>query len=521
MDRAIIATILVVTLVALAEAVRAYKKTGTLSAFFLMDGKLSVGFFVGTLASTNFSLGNMIFLSLIWGFFYGLSGTLWLWIGFGIAAIVFVWFVKCHPQVREYIEDESNCGSVHEYLQKSFVSGATESNARRIRLAASLATILCLLLALTLEIYLASSILAPLTGVDASVLMVALTALICIYSGIGGFRAVVFTDMMQGLLLVLAMLGIGLIVLTLRLPLNSYSDIHPVSLKGFLLAPGWKGIASILIVTFGWYLVSMDTWQRACASRNSRTVVTGTIVGQIPLFIGILVFTLVGAFDRLAIDPALTTEQAALFSQGYNPLADLYLITDQLAPWGQALMGFIAVALVMAGLSTADTFLLVCGHSFVSDLLVGIGKHSTFAQLSEAENRLFTGVGRAAIIVMGLIVMALLPLLGWLELLDNPLALFYLAYSIQFALLAPVVASLWKKKPPTGGVLLALLLGIAASLAWGFGFSIAGTTGWQGIWGITVDEFVYFAPAPPIIVGFAVILLSRIAANRRAGESER
>src|SRR5689334_14764519 len=77
-----------------------YKRSNTLTAFFLMDGRLNLSGLVGTLATTNFSLGNMIFLSLIWGYSFGFSGIFWLCIGFVIAASVYVWFVR-QPMIAE------------------------------------------------------------------------------------------------------------------------------------------------------------------------------------------------------------------------------------------------------------------------------------------------------------------------------------------------------------------------------------------------------------------------------------
>jgi len=504
MENAIVFTGLVVGVLFVFEGFRGFKRSPTLQAFFLMDRPLRMSWYVGTLASTNFSLGNMVYLSLIWGYFFGLSGTLWLWIGFVIAAATYVFFIRRFPSVQQYIEQRSNSGSVHEYLERSFSQQQGEKPGRRIRFAASLSTILCLLIALTLEIYLAASLLSPLTGVDVRVVFLVLTALICVYSAVGGFYSVVLTDIIQGFLLIFAIAAIFCVVINLRLPIGDYSEIHEVSWRGFLFAPGWTGILSIIGVTAGWYLVTMDTWQRACSSRDVRTADRGIFFGTGIFLLGILAFTLIGAYDHLALSHAVTAEQESLFSGGYNPLTDFYLFSDRLPTWGPGLMGFIAVAFVMAGLSTSDTFLIVCGHSFVSDLVVGVGRHASLGELKDRESRLFMGIARAVIVVMGVLVMLLFLLLQALDLLENPLALFYLAYSIQFSLLAPVVASLWQRKPSPSVVLAALLAAVGVSVAWGFGFAIAGKGGVQQFVGLSIDEWIYLAPLAPMAVGFLV-----------------
>lgn len=311
------------------------------------------------------------------------------------------------------------------------------------------------------------------------------------------------------MLLLIAVVALFFVVANHGLPIGDYSEIHAVSWRGFLLAPGWTGILSILGVTAGWYLVSMDTWQRACSSRDSRIASRGICYGTGIFLLGILAFTLIGAYDHLCLSHALTAQQESLFSGGWNPLTDFYLFIDRLPTWGPSLMGFIAVAFVMAGLSTSDTFLIVCGHSFVSDLLVGVGQHRSLGRLTGPQSRLFMGIARAVIVLMGVLVMLLFFLLRALGLLENPLALFYLAYSIQFALLAPVVASVWRRKPAPSVVLTALLVAVGVAVAWGFGFALAGKAGVQQFVGLSIDEWIYFAPLPPIAVGFLVIGFGR------------
>ena len=109
------------------------------------------------------------------------------------------------------------------------------------------------------------------------------------------------------------------------------------------------------------------------------------------------------------------------------------------------------------------------------------------------------GIARAVIVTMGVLVMLAFLLFRWLGLLANPLALFYLAYSIQFALLAPVVATLMKRKPASSWVLAALLGAIVVSVGWGFGFALAGKAGVQEFMGLLVDEWIYLAPLPPMV----------------------
>lgn len=513
MQATIAITIAILVLILLIEAFRGMKKSQTLPQFFLMDGGLRLGPFVGTLAATNFSLGNMIFLSLIWGYFYGLGGILWLWIGFVLAALVFVFCVRRFDAFSGYIEEE-NSGSVHEFLARRYSGDGQVAKPRLIRLAASLTTILCLLIALTLELFLAAAILSPLIGLDPVVVFIALTVLISLYSAIGGFYAVVLTDIVQGVMLVLALVALAVVFWQLGLPSAPSSELYATSFIDILKAPGAFGIFSILAVTLGWYLVTMDTWQRASASRSARVAVRGMVFGTGLLLVGILAFGLIGMYDQLVVLPNLTQALAGAHSGGFNPIADLYLLLDQMPELGRLLMAFVAVAFVMAGVSTADTFLIVSGHSLVSDLLVGLGRNESFASIPGRESVLFASVARSVVVFMGLFVLMMYAVMQWLGLLTNPLAIFYLAYSIQFALLAPVVGALLRSRPRAEYALAALVAGIVSAVGWGFGFALAGVQGVTTIWGHAIDEWVYLAPLPPMAVGFSILLVGWLWGRR-------
>jgi sodium/proline symporter len=224
MELAAVIALPVLAVIFIFEAVKGYRDADTLGNFYLMGGKLHLPSFVGTLAATNFSLGNMIFLSLIWGYFFGFSGVLWLCIGFVLAALVYIWFVRSSRLVSGYIEDVTNSGSLHEYLYISYSDTNSPTAGRLLRLFASLATVLCVLIALTLELYLAIGLLAPVFHISVTAGFVALTALICLYSSIGGFFAVVKTDVLQGGLLIFAVISLGFLLTRVEAPWTPYTE---------------------------------------------------------------------------------------------------------------------------------------------------------------------------------------------------------------------------------------------------------------------------------------------------------
>ena len=214
-------------------------------------------------------------------------------------------------------------------------------------------------------------------------------------------------------------------------------------------------------------------------------------------------FGLLGMYDLLALPKLLQNGH----SGGLNVITDFYKTIHYLTPLGKSALGIIAIAFTMAGLSTADTFLIVAGHSFVSDILVGIFKKETFGQLTETESRLFANIGRMIITLMGIFVIFVFFILKFTGLLSNPLIMFFCVYSLQFALLAPILLGFTSKIKKASVAFYSLLTGLIISSIWGFGFAIAGLNGVPSFLGITIDEWVYLTPVPTIVFGYLVIKL--------------
>jgi len=427
-----------IAIVFLVEAWRAYRKARRVQDFFLLGGRLKLSSFVATLVSTNLSLGNFIFLCAIWGYFYGYSGMLWISVCIVLLVVGFLLFAN---SFRPYVEDVRNSGSIHEYLSCCYSRSADDVIGRNIRFAASTATIVCLLLALVLELHLGATLLAAFVGIsDYGFAFVSLTALICFYSLFGGYRSVVFTDFLQGILLFTGLTALFVVAAILGLQWQSATDVYG-GLRQVAFGAGWHNIVSISVIGLGWLLVTMDTWQRNCASRSLDTSKSGAIIGGVLMVILVIALSMIGIFDRLAVLPSLSEAQAPQHSAGFHPIADLFLLSGGTPAWTNFLWALAALGFIMAAVSTADTFLIVASHSAVSDLMIGLLKRAEFGALDDHESESFANIGRVLIVVMGLATVALWFCGSMLHLLDDPLTLFFVAYSVQFALFVPVVYS--------------------------------------------------------------------------------
>ena len=278
------------------------------------------------------------------------------------------------------------------------------------------------------------------------------TLLICAFTAYGGFKTLITSDICQATAIALTTATLFFLMLSS----NPSGSAHLLSarLSGQdFLAIGWPNMVSITVIGSGWLLVAMDQWQRTCASRSYDTSKKGVSIylGLISLFA--IVYALWGMYDKSLLLPSLNATQKALHSGGSNPLADLLLLPH--IGVGGMLSDFIACGLLAAAASTTNTFLTVSSHSITSDVvLVSLAKRSIHS-LSEGENRAFVTIGRAISVGMGALIIACFAFLLTQGLLKDALSFFFIAYSVQFALLAPMVMTwpAWKTPSATAALI--------------------------------------------------------------------
>ncbi|MDY6896335.1 MAG: hypothetical protein SVO01_13110, partial [Thermotogota bacterium] len=413
------------------KVIDVYRRNISLQEYFLMNGNLKPGNFIGTMVSTNLSLGNFLYFCAIWSYFYGVTGMLWIAIGVILMIISFAIF---GPKFKNFIEDRDNTGTIHEYLSLSYPTSSLYVGPMKLRLIASLSTIITITLAIVLELQLASQILAIIIGKQPWIIFFVVSAIACFVAAVGGYLGVAVTDSIQAILLGLALIAFFFIIFFDTITAANYSPAYPLNISEIIGSIGWWNIASIIVFGIGWPLVTMDTWQRNSASRSLSTASKGIIISGILMLIAVLGWSMVGIYDKLALS------SLASHSQGFDPFSDLFLIATNttIVKWSSAIL---ATGLIMAALSTADTFFVMSGHSIVSDLIIGVLRRGSYGSLTNEQNLFFTNISRALIAFQWFIVLGVWFLLKDFGILQSALSLFFAAYAVQYSLLIPVLLS--------------------------------------------------------------------------------
>jgi len=130
--------------------------------------------------------------------------------------------------------------------------------------------------------------------------------------------------------------------------------------------------------------------------------------------------------------------------------------------------------------------------------------------LTKQESAAMVSVARAVIIGMAVIVVTVFLIFTRYGLLKDPLSFFFMAYSVQFALLAPMAMTKvsLRARPTAGAVILSILLGLVTSLVVGFGSWFAVIHNGPPFLNIAPGDWLTLTPVITLCIGLMPLLVS-------------
>lgn len=209
--------------------------------------------------------------------------------------------------------------------------------------------ILCMFVAwIVLELVSAGTVLSTFTGLSYEICIVTTCTIVCFYLWIGGFRALMGTDMFQFVfLVVLGLLPFMLTGQTSDIPFTTVLDNHPVNMNTVI-----AGLVTGIVGT----ICAPEIWQRIMATKSEKDARNGLFAAAPLYFLLYAVLSFIG----LALY-GLTPET--------DPGEYLFYMSDNLLPgWMGPFLFITLLALIM---STLDTLGFVAGQSLTND---GIAK---------------------------------------------------------------------------------------------------------------------------------------------------
>jgi|TARA_B100002003_G_scaffold251393_1_gene294671 sodium/proline symporter len=495
------AIIVVYFCVLLLLGVLASRRVDSLSDYYL--GGKRLGYWVAAFSARATGESAWLYLGLTGlGASVGLS-ALWVVVGevLGVGA---AWFLMAAP--FKHATDRCGAITVPDYLVSRFASGDPSSDTtQRLRLVAAGA------LTLFVTIYVSAQIDA--TGqafasfLDWNYFTGALVGfgIVVVYTFTGGFLAVAWSDLFQGLLML-----VGLILL----PLAAFAALEPggliAGLDATLLNPWGPGGATLpnllTIVSYAaigiGFLGSPQVFVRFMAIRDQTQIRTGRWVA-----IGFTLATDIGAVLSGLLGRALLVGADGDFAVTLGPSGErvLPVLVEHLFP--PVVVGLFVAAVLAAIMSTIDSLLVVASSAVTRDVY----QQTLHPDIS---GETLTGLSRRITVTLALVALAVALSVAWLA--PGRTIFWYVIFGwsgIAATFCPVIVLSLVWRRYNAQGALASMITGLVAVPFFKFLLPLA-----PG-WGPLVARAEELAPS--FLAALAAGVVATLASSRRGTEGSR
>ena len=435
----IIAFVIYVGIV-LAIGVYAYLSTKSATDYFLGGRNLSPA--VSAISAGASDMSGWVLLGLP-GYAY-MAGLEAFWITLGLTIGVAANWMLMAKRLRIYTVILDDAVTIPAYLQRRFGDAKPW-----LKIIASVSILLFFLFYVGSGLIAGGKLFNAVFGLDYVVAVLTGVVLILFYTLFGGFLAVSWTDVFQGLLMLAALIAVPVVVMSGAGGLGGFGDqvraINPELLDIFTNASG-ESLSTLQIISLlGWgfgYFGLPHVLARFKAIRSADEVGVATVIGVSWSFVGYLMAILVGLCGVVYLA---------------NPLADSERVFIELTSviFHPLVAGILLAAILAAIMSTVDSQLLVCSSTLAEDLYPMLAK-----QPLTQEARL--KIGRIAVVAMALMatVLAMKPDSKVLDVVSY-------AWAGLGASLGPsILLSLYWRSMTAAGALAGVVTGGATVIIW-------------------------------------------------------
>ena len=288
--------------------------------------------------------------------------------------------------------------------------------------------------------------LSPMTGILIG------TTVVVFYTLAGGFLAVAWTDLIQGLLMTFVAVALPVIgLISIGGPGALIEKLGPAGSQLLSLGGGKTGAAFFFGVVVGgmsWglgYLGQPHLLTRYMAIRKTSELPKGGLIAMGWTLISYWGAPLIGIVGLAVLGPGLEDHEQVM------PLLTLELLPGWIA-------GLMIAGATAAMMSTADSQLLVATSTLIEDVWVRICRPGTPDSRLVLLARVATIV--IAAVALGLAIMAL----RGSSLIDNMVAYAWTGLGASFG--PPLVFALWWRRTTFQGALAGMLGGMTATIIW-------------------------------------------------------
>ena len=310
------------------------------------------------------------------------------WIGIGLAIGTALNWIIVAKRLRRFSEAAGDAITVPQYLSNRF-----KTKSKTLQVICAAVFLVCF------TVYVASAFVAGTSvftslfpNINETLAMVIFAAILIIYTFLGGYKAVCWTDFFQGLLMLVAVLAVPIIIVLTKDLDFAVLDNVVVGNDGTeysFIASLFKAPAAEIASGLAWglgYFGMPHILVRFMAIKKPSMVKKSATVAIVWVVLALVAVIFIALFGRILIGDQLLPngKQSMVFVE----------LSRLLFP--AAITGILLSAIIAASMSTADSQLLVASSSFTSDIYKPLIR-------KDASEKEVLWVGRGVVLIIAVI----------------------------------------------------------------------------------------------------------------------
>ena len=356
-----------------------YRKNNTTEDYFL--GGRSLGPVVSALSAGASDMSGWLLMGLPGALYVGGLVESYIAIGLSIGALLNWSFVA--KRLRIYTSLIADSITIPDYFETRF-----DDDKHILRIVCAIVILVFFTFYVSAGLVGGAKLFESTFGIDYAYALTAGTLIIVAYTFLGGYKAVCWTDMIQGLLMMGALIIVPVVMLG---ELGGYDEavkiVAEIKPKALSMGEGVSALAIISALAWGLgYFGQPHILVRFMSIRSTKDIPAATIVG-----ISWMVISLIGA----CLIGVLGIAYVYKFNLSLQDPEKIFIVMSQLLfnPW---IAGILLSAILAAIMSTASSQLLVSSSTLAEDFYRRIFKQ-------DASSQMVMKIGRFGVLLVAVI----------------------------------------------------------------------------------------------------------------------
>ena len=417
----------------------AFKRTSNLTDYML--GGRSLGPMVTALSAGAADMSGWLLMGLP-GAIY-LNGLVEAWIAIGLTMGAYLNYVLVAPRLRVYTQVSGDSITI-----PSFLESRLKDNTRILRVVSGIIILIFFTFYVSSGMVAGGKFFLSSFGLDYHIGLLIVAAVVIFYTLFGGFLAVSYTDVVQGLIMFFALLLVPIAGLFLTggftETATSIREVNP-ELLNFVSGASFLGILSAVAWGVG-YFGQPHIIVRFMAINSVKEVKSARRIG-----IGWMFLSLFGAVATALVGIAYYQQNNATLGDAET----VFIVLGQII-FHPLIAGIMLAAVLAAVMSTISSQLIVTSSALIEDLYKAVIK-------TDASDKQYVFLGRMAVLVVSIVAI----LLAWPNN-ESILKIVSFAWAGFGASFGPVILlSLYWRKITSKGALWGMIAGAVTIMVWG------------------------------------------------------